>query len=113
MYRKGGKDCFSGRLPWESNDGRLSIHSKQSIYFLQTLDPPQLLLTILKDGYKLPIQGPVPEYYEPNNKSALENMDFLRSKVRKWELAGYCHRVPRRPPVCSVSEKINLSTGEL
>ena len=116
MYRKGGKDCFSGRLPWESNDGRLSIHSKQSISFLQTLDPPQLLLTILKDGYKLPIQGPVPEYYEPNNKSALENMDFLRSKVRKWELAGYCHRVPRRPPVCSpmsVSEKINLSTGEL
>ena len=111
-----GKDLFAGRPPWESRDGRLSIHSGQSIAFMKTLNPPELLVSILEDGYKLPIRMPIPDYYEPNNKSALENIDVLRAKVFKWEAAGYCHRVSSRPPVCSpmsVSEKMDLSSGEL
>ena len=109
-------DLFAGRRPWESRDGRLSIHSGQSIAFMKTLNPPELLVSILEDGYKLPIRMPIPDYYEPNNKSALKNIDVLRAKVLKWEAAGYCHRVSSRPPVCSpmsVSEKMDLSSGEL
>ena len=109
-------DEFAGRPPWKSCDGRLSIHSEQSIAFMKSLNPPELLVSILEDGYKLPFKKPVPDYYEPNNKSALKNMEILREKVLKWETAGYCHRVSTRPPVCSpmsVSEKLDLSSGKM
>ena len=109
-------DKFSGRSPWDSLDGRMSIHSKQSVAFTKSLNPPKLVISILEDGYKLPFKQSVPDYYEPNNKSAIKNIEFLRAKVDKWEGSGYCHRVPCRPPVCSpmsVAEKMDLSSGEM
>ena len=59
-------DKFSGRSPWDSLDGRLSIHSKQSVAFTKSLNPPKLVISILEDGYKLPFKQSVPDYYEPS-----------------------------------------------
>ena len=111
-----GSNEFSGRPPSVSVLGKLSIHSSESIAFMESIGAPQFVLSILKQGLKLPFHHGLPlDYCEPNNRSAKLHAGVLREKVSKWLEQGYCHRVPRRPPVCSplsVSSKLDLSTGE-
>ena len=111
-----GKNLFSGRPPSVSVPGKLSIHSPESISFMESVGAPKMVLSILRDGLKLPFhKGLPPRYSEPNNASANLHIGVLRQKVAKWLEQGYCHRVPFKPPVCSplsVSSKLDLSTGE-
>jgi len=53
---------------------------------------PQPLLDILVHGYKPDFTGPVSAYSEPNNKSALEHLPFLREKVAAWRKAGFVQK---------------------
>ena len=40
-------------------------------------------------GYNLKLKKDIePEYMEQNNRSARENMDFVRSKIEEWEKKG-------------------------
>ena len=112
-----GRNIFSGKSPSALVPGKLSIHSNQSIAFMESVGAPKMVQSILRDGLKLPFnRGPPPRYSEPNNASAKVHAGVLRKKVQNWQEQGYCHRVPIKPPVCSplsVSSKIDLSTGEL
>ena len=113
---KNEEDIFKGRPPQISLDGRTSIHSQCSIDFMESIGAPLKVLSILRLGYKLPLPSTPPPYFEQNNKSASNNMDFLRSKINLWESKGYCHKVPRRPYITSplsVVSKLDLSTGEI
>ena len=112
---KNREDAFKGRLPQVSLDNRLSIHSSTSINFMKEIGAPLKVLTILELGYKLPLPLHPPPYYEQNNGSALNHIEFLRSKIDLWESKGYCHKVPFRPHITSplsVVSKLDLSTGE-
>ena len=112
-----GRNLFSGRPPSVPVPGKLSIHSPESISFMESIGAPKLVISILRDGLKLPFhRGLPPRYSEPNNASAKLHAGVLRKKVAKWLEQGYCHRVPIKPPVCSplsVSSKLDLLTGEI
>jgi hypothetical protein len=46
------------------------------------------VLKVLAEGYTPDfISAPGP-YHAPNNKSAMDNVEFLREKVQKWEQQG-------------------------
>lgn len=88
-----GRNLFSGKPPGVLVPGKLSIHSADSISFMESLGAPKLVLSILKDGLKLPFhRGLPPRYSEPNNASAKLHAGVLRTKVKKWLEQGYCHR---------------------
>ena len=44
---------------------------------------------------------PPPPYREPNNRSALDNMDRLRAQVAEWETGGYVERLTAQPYCCN------------
>ena len=62
-------------------------------------------------GYNLKLKKDIePEYMEQNNRSARENMDFVRSKIEEWEKKGRLHKVEKRPACVnplSVAEKFS------
>ena len=64
----------------------------------------------------MPITEAIPKYEEVNNKCAVDNMDFLRDKMKKWEAQGYIRKVDTKP-VCvnplSVASKMDLKADEM
>ena len=60
-----------------------NIHDMRYRDFWLSLNPDPFVLGVLTDGYRLPFRdGVFPEAYrEKNNKTALENLPFLRSHV--------------------------------
>ena len=96
--------------------GKYSIHSLESIAFMEKLDPDPLVLSIMRNGLRFDFSHNPPSYFEPNNKSCLENISTARSKVAKWLEKGFCYEVPGRPYCCSpltVSAKTDYLTGEV
>ena len=57
-------------------------------------------LEMLKHGEKLDFISQPGKYREPNNKSATENIAFVRDQVAVWEAAGYIQEVVQ-PPWCT------------
>ena len=59
--------------------GKRSIHSQESIkFYMDELGcEDQFVLSMLEHGLRLPIAKQIPPYEEENNRSALENLDFL------------------------------------
>jgi len=54
-----------------------------------------------------------PPYHEPNNKSALDNLDRLRAQVVEWEVGGYVEKLQERPYCCNpltVAVQVNSVT---
>ena len=95
--------------------GKHSIHSPEAIRFMEeriTTDP--YVLDILKEGLKLDFVTPPGPYYEPNNRSCLDNLEVAQQKVAGWLAAGSVKEVSSRPYCCSpltVSEKTDYLTG--
>ena len=58
---------------------------------------------ILKDGYRLQIdRTKLPsEYYEKNNKSALDNVNFVGEEIKKLVSRGCIIRLDQRPRICN------------
>ena len=74
-----GRNLFSGRPPSVPMPGKLSIHSPESISFMESIGAPKLVISILRDGLKLPFhRGLPPRYSEPNNASAKLHAGVLR-----------------------------------
>ena len=102
---------------FSSITGRKSIHSSESLKFYNEIGCKDKYVTaILQNGLRLPFIEQVPPYEEENNKSALENIDFLREKVSQWEKEGYVKRVLKKPyctnPL-SVAQKVDLKSGKI
>lgn len=95
--------------------GKYSIHSAESIEFMEKLDPDPLVLAIMKNGLKFDFSQDPPSYFEANNKSCLQHLSIAQAKVEKWQAKGYCYEVSKRPHCCSplsVASKIDYLTGE-
>jgi len=78
-----------------------SIHDAESIKFMQDIiGAGEWVLHLLSEGLSFDwLSSPPSAYAEPNNKSALSNIDSLRSTVADWEAGGYIQRV-HTPPLC-------------
>ena len=56
------------------------------------------------------------EYSEKNNRSALQNINFVREKVKEWEKGGFVERRTERAwcnSPLTVSDKKDLETGKI
>ena len=75
----------------------------------------QWVLNMLISGIKLDFSSEPPSnYIEPNNKSAVKDMDFLREKILEWEKAGFVSRLARKPDIVnpmSLITKIDYASG--
>lgn len=64
-----------------------NIHKPQyRAFWTDVVQPDKWVLEVLNEGYKLPFksQDPPSIYMEKNNKSALDNLPFVREEVSKY-----------------------------
>ena len=54
---------------------------KNSIAFWQQIGANPEIIDVLKHGYKLPLIDVPEKSYSKNNKSALDNLDFVESSI--------------------------------
>ena len=87
-----------------------NIHrSKYRDFWLNTLKPNKLVRDTIEYGYSLPFDSIPPPSYEPNNKSARDDMQFVRKEVKRLSDLGCIEKVENRPrcvlPLSSVFSK--------
>ena len=80
-----------------------NIHDQRYRDFWLSLQPDPFVLGVLQDGYRLPFRDGVTPgaYRENNNKTALENLPFLRSHVKSLVSDTTVEEVPFQPLCCS------------
>ena len=96
--------------------GSFSIHSQDSISFMERLNPSDYVLSIMRHGLQFDLKETPPPYFEPNNQSCIQNLSVAQSQVEKWLKLGIAYEVKTRPYVCSpltVSAKTDYLTGEV
>ena len=77
-----------------------SIHDKRAIKFFTTIIArDNYVEDILTNRLKLPLKEVVGKYNESNNKSAKENMQDLRSIIRKWRGEGKVVKLINKPDI--------------
>ena len=78
-------------------------------FWLNTLNPDDFVRDTILHGYSLPLREEPPESFEPNNRSAREDMEFVRSEVKRLEALNCIAKTPVRPwlvlPLSSVFSK--------
>jgi len=94
-----------------------SIHDPEGIRFCaEVLQMPEPQLNILRYGYNPTFKCSVTRYSEKNNRSALENADFDREKIRTWLVAGFAEELAA-PAYCnnplSVAEKYDPTQDKI
>ena len=80
-----------------------NIHDLRYRDFWLSLNPDPFVLGVLQHGYRLPFRDSViPESYrEPNNRSALENLPYLREHVKTLVIDTTTEEVFSQPLCCS------------
>ena len=103
------------QMSLDARVGQFSIHSPESIKFMEKIFADEFVLNTMKHGLRPEFTSEPGPYYEPNNKSCLDNLSIAQSKVEGWLKMGLLTEVNTRPYCCSpltVSEKIDYLTGE-
>ena len=90
--------------------GRLSSH----INYWLDLNPPEWLLSLIKDGVKIPFNKEPPQIILPNNKSSVEreNIEWIRETLREYLKFGFIKKVILPPKVISPLQVSVHSTGK-
>ena len=73
-----------------------SLHSPDAWNFYKSLNAGERVLSIVRNGFKLPWESSLPKFWYKNNASADRDMVFLRSKVTDWLNGGYIEKVDTR-----------------
>ena len=71
---------------------------------------------LLEQGFMPDFAALPTEYSEKNNRSALQNINFVREKVKEWEKGGFVERRTERAwcnSPLTVSDKKDLETGKI
>ena len=94
-----------------------SIHSVSARKFFLTYCKSEIKVSeFLGQGYSLQLKRHVvPRYEEANNRSARDNMTFVREKIKDWESKGRLHKVKDKPACVnplSVAMKYDPEKGE-
>ena len=90
------------------------IHTPQALDFWQgVLKAPKMLMDILEEGYRLPFaEVPEENYEEQNNKSARDNMTFVRDTAEEWQRQGVVQFVDQKPKVVAPLTVVTRKTAE-
>ena len=80
-----------------------NIHDLRYRDFWLSLNPDPFVLGVLQHGYRLPFRDDVtPGFYrEPNNRSALDNLPYLREHVKTLVIDTTVEEVFSQPLCCS------------
>ena len=92
-----------------------AVHTPDSHNFYKSVNAPARVLSIVKDGLKLPFLKEMPVFWYKNNATARNDMNFVRSKVDEWCKSGFVQKVDFRPKHISpltVASRV-IQTGEL
>lgn len=65
------KSLLSFRMSLEVKVRKFSIHSPESISFIERLDPSQYVLSIMRHGLQFDLKETPPPYFEPNKQQVL------------------------------------------
>ena len=87
-----------------------NIHRMQyRSFWKDVLKPSKMVMDTIENGYSLPFMSIPPPSFEKNNKSARDDMPFVRQEVKRLEKLGCIERVVHRPrcvlPLSSVFSK--------
>ena len=74
-----------------------SLHSPDAFNFYKSINAGERVLSVVKNGLKLPWESPLPQFWYKNNASANQDLAFLREKVADWLAGGYIEKVDFRP----------------
>ena len=71
--------------------GRLRNH----IYEWEKLNPPQWILSLVREGLKIPLSSEPPPMVLPNNKSAMQkdNVEWIRETLSEYLKLGFIKKV--------------------
>lgn len=73
--------------------GRLQGH--EEVY--RRLGAEPYIVNLVREGYRLEFDSPPPPSCTPNNKSAKDNIEFVKSELRRLEHIGCIQRVRQQP----------------
>ena len=93
------------------------IHQEGAVrMYRDVLHAGERVMKILESGYSPQwSNGPPPNTKLENNKSAAQNMSFVREQVQQWCDLGFVKQVEEEPWVISplsVDTKVDISTGK-
>ena len=105
LFFETNENCFSPDLSESSPNvkGRL----KNSIQFWQQIGANPEIIDVLKHGYKLPLIDTPERSFSNNNKSAIDNLEFVENSIAELLLKKCIIETPFMPHVVnplSVSE---------
>ena len=76
-----GKNCE--KFDFESDNHVVSVKGrlKRSINFWHSIDANSYILSVIKNGYRIPFVNDPPKAFIKNNKSALDNVEFVSEAI--------------------------------
>ena len=78
-------------------------------FWLNEIKPTEFVKDLIVNKYKLPFSSVPPKSFEGNNKSALEDLEFVKTELTRLEKLGCIRRVQEQPyivlPLSSVFSK--------
>ena len=110
-----GDDVFQEGRFWEVEAGGSQITDVQRRLkkcVEQELTPAPWIVDCIKTGYKLPLKTTPDAYCRPNQKSALQNKEFVSQALVELELNRCIEHVPQKPHICSPLSVVSNSSGK-
>ena len=66
-------------------------------FWKETLNASDFIMDIIDEGYKIPLREEPPSAFSDNNRSALNNLDFVKAELDRWCELGVIEEVKERP----------------
>ena len=92
---------------WEVEEGPTQIQDVQGRlktsfnFWRDILKATQPVLDWINEGYKLPLLSVPPPRYQPNQKSALTDHEFVSAAIKELLMNHCAHKVSVRLPICN------------
>ena len=102
--------CYVGRKLSTNRNVPGNIHKQEYREFWRNkVKPSKLVMDVIENKYKLPFISEPPKSFEGNNKSAREDLEFVKAELLRLEKLGCLKRVDKQPhlvlPLSSVFSK--------
>ena len=111
-------DEHMGRC-WESSQGECipvkgvkGCLREHVSYWIEVLKAPKWIIDVIKEGYVLPLFTEPTVYRKANQKSALNNIEFVDNAVLDLVQGNYVEPVVSTPHVCSPLSVVENSSGK-